>query len=236
MTSGTEAERVAELETDNRRLRRLLDGRDTPGELRHRLRSTLALLRAVVRKSAETERDLPGFVAHLEDRLDAIMRAQAYADQHGTVRLQATLADELLQYGASEGDRLLLSGPAVALQPRAGQVVALAIHELAVNAVEHGAFGAGKGRLEVRWSVSGPEAAAVLVLTWAESGASPMPGSPMPGSPMPRPARHGFGTEVLTRILPYELQAETEVTFGPDGLSCVLRIPLTERIGGVVTD
>ena len=90
-----EATRIAELEVDNRRLRRLLDQRNAPGELRHRLRNTVAMLRTIIRRSAETERDLEAYVGHLEDRLDTLVRAQAAADEHGSVELHKLLSDEL---------------------------------------------------------------------------------------------------------------------------------------------
>jgi two-component sensor histidine kinase len=217
----TNQDRVTELEEDNRRLRRLLDQRDAPGELRHRLRTTLSLLRTIVHRSASTERDLSSYVAHLEDRLDAVTRAQALADEQGEVDLRTLLVDELFQYGASDGERLLLSGPDVKLQPRTGQILALAIHELAVNAVEHGALGADAGRIEVSWSLAAAEPDLSLLFTWTE------PGSP----PSIDPARRGFGTEVLTRVLPYDLKAETDLAFGPDGLRCTVRFPLPERAG-----
>ena len=63
MTANIEPDRIAELEADNRRLRRLLDQRDAPGELRHRLNSTLAMLRVIIRKSAETNRDLHAYAS-----------------------------------------------------------------------------------------------------------------------------------------------------------------------------
>ncbi len=40
-----DARRMADPEADNRRLRHLLEQRDAPDELRHRMRSTLAVLR-----------------------------------------------------------------------------------------------------------------------------------------------------------------------------------------------
>jgi len=227
------AERIAALERDNARLRRLLDGRDAPGELRHRLRSTLTLLRGIVQRTADTARDLPDYVAHLEDRLDAITRAQAAADRYGEVDLGTLLADELLRYGASEGAGLRLSGPEVRLRPKAGQVLALAIHELAVNAVEHGVLGAPGGEVEVLWALddAGPEATvrhatvrhATLGLAWTERGPAPVAGA----------ARRGFGTDVLTRMLAYELGAETRTAFEPHGLRCTIRFPLPEWVGRV---
>ncbi len=223
MTADTGAKHIAELEEDNGRLRQLLDQRDTPGELRHRLRSTLSLLRAVVRRSADAGRDLSDYVAHLEDRLDAIVRAQALADQHGEVNLLTLLVDELFQYGASEGERLLLSGPDVWLQPRFGQVIALALHELAVNALEHGALGTNDGHVEVSWIVTA-EPVPQLTLSWTEHG-------PTSGR---APAAPGFGTEVLTRMLAYEFKASTDLMFGPGGLRCTIVFALPEQVGRVV--
>lgn len=217
------ATRLAELESDNRRLRRLLDQRDAPGELRHRLRTTVSMLRIVIRRSADTIRDLESYVGHVEDRLDALVRAQAAADDHGSVGLYMLLGDELLQYGASEGGPATLSGPDVELQPRAGQVFALAIHELAVNAVEHGALGTSTGRLEILWDVAAGNSEPTLTFSWKERDAANLA----------EPSHRGFGTEVLTRTLPYELEAGTFLAFEPDGLRCTISFPLTERIGRV---
>ena len=222
-TSGTK--RIAELEADNGRLRRLLDQRDAPGELRHRLHNTLAMLRVIIRKSAGTRRDLDAYVGHLEDRLDAVARAQVAADERGSVGLHDLFADELLHYGVKEGERVILSGPDVHLQPRAGQVLALAIHELAVNAVEHGASGTGHGRIEIAWSVASEEVDTPITITWKELGVTGVAAG----------SRQGFGTEVLTRTIAYELKASTTLAFEADGLRCTLRFPLTERIGRVGT-
>lgn len=222
----TGATRIAELESDNRRLRRLLDQRDAPGELRHRLRTMMAILRTVIRRSAETKRDLESYVGHIEDRLDALTRAQAAADDHGSVGLHMLLADELLHYGASEGDRAGLSGPDVDLQPRAGQVFALAMHELAVNAVEHGALGTSTGRIEVSWTVTVEKAEPVLTLTWKEHDAAGVAEA----------SHRGFGAEVLTRTLPYELKADTSLAFEADGLRCIISFPLNERVGRLAAD
>lgn len=213
--------RIAELEADNRRLRQLLDKRDAPGELRHRLRSTVAMLRTIIRKSASKRHDLDTYVGHLEDRLDALMRAQAIADERGAIDFHKLLADELLHYQARDGERVTFAGPDLHLQARAGQVLALAVHELAVNAVEHGALG-GDGTIEIRWSVASDGPAPMLTFVWKETDTAPVA----------EPSHHGFGTEVLTRTLEYELKAKTDLAFEPDGLRCTIRFPLSERVDG----
>lgn len=217
--------RIAELEADNKRLRRLLDQKDAPGELRHRLRNTVAMLRTIIRVSAQTERDLEGYSSHIEDRLDALARAQAAADEYGSVDIHRLIADELFHYGASEGGTVLLSGPDVELQPRAGQVFGLAVHELAVNAVEHGALGTSTGRISINWHVDADANGPSLTLTWKEYDTA---------AHLAKRSHEGFGTEVLTRTLPYELKANCTLLVEPDGLRCRISFPLPERIGRVV--
>ncbi len=215
MTARADEDRIRELEQDNRRLRRSLDMRDAPRELRHRLRSTFALLSAIIRKSAQTPRDQASYANHLEDRLDAIARTQALADQYGEVSLHTILSEELLKYNALESDRVVLSGPQLSLWPRAGQILALAIHELTINSVEHGALGLSDGNIEVRWSVRGAEPNTALTICWSEPE----------NRVAAQPSHTGFGTEILTRMLLYELEATTTITYDSHGVNCAIRIP-----------
>jgi two-component sensor histidine kinase len=226
MTESGASSRLANLEADNRRLRLLLDQQDAPGELRHRLQSTLAMLRIIIRRSAETGRNLDAYVDHLEDRVAAVARAQGVADERGAVDLRDLFVDELIQYQAQEGELISLSGSDVCLRPRAGQVLALAIHELAVNAVEHGALRSGPGRINITWTIGTEELDPTFTLTWKEAGLQGI----KEGS------REGFGTEVLTRTLGYELKATTTLVFEEDGLRCTVSFPLTERIGRLSED
>lgn len=218
----TGATRIAELEADNRRLRRLLEQRDAAGELRHRLRSTVALLLGIIRKSSETKREIELYVGHLEDRIAAIVRAQSAADEHGSVDLRQLVEDELMHYRATESKRLTVTGNAIELKPRAGQILALAIHELAVNAIEHGALGSGKGSIAIDWRVTEvPDKS--LIFVWSE----------MVREDQSTPSYKGFGTDVLTRMLQYELRAVTDIAFEPDYLRCTIRIPWHDGVGQV---
>ncbi|KPG01836.1 histidine kinase [Rhodopseudomonas sp. AAP120] len=216
MVDESSRSRIAALEADNARLRRLLDQQDAPGELRHRLRGTVALLRMIIRKSSESRSDLDSYMGLLEDRLDAIARVQSIADEQGAIELQKLLADELLHYRPLEGVRVRLAGPELALQPRMGQVFALAVHELTVNAIEHGALGSDTGRVDIKWRVSAAGTESKLIFVWNENDTATVG----------KPSRQGFGTEVLTRTLVYELRATTNLEFEPDGLRCTIEFPL----------
>lgn len=222
------AARLARLEADNARLRRLLDTTGTPDGLRHGLRDTMAMLRAVLRLSAETAESVEGYATHLEGRLDAIARVRVATDTFGDVNLHTLISDELMIHLIREGEQAALSGPSVKLRPKAAQLLALAIHELSSNAVEHGVFGRAGGEVDVAWVVEGddPKGPGVLSLVWNETG----------GSGIAPPTRQGFGMQVLNDMLNYELGARVALAFEPDGLRCTVRFPLVSRVGRVVDE
>ncbi len=137
------------------------------------------------------------------------------------MRLHDLLSDELLRYAAREGDQVRLSGPDVLLLPKPAQVLSLAVHELAVNALEHGALRSQAGRIHVDWSIDGEPQGPILTLAWKETGPLPLSDDRM----------EGFGLKVLTETLPYETGAGTRVEFEPDGLVFTMNLPLTDKIG-----
>jgi len=79
-------------------------------------------------------------------------------------------------------------GPEVKLDPRRGMGVALAVYELATNALKHGAFSTATGRVDLSWQVD----AETVDLKWREVG----------GPQVQAPKRTGFGTRLLTKIVP----------------------------------
>lgn len=224
MVEDSPSEEIALLRADNDRLRRLLDQANTPAELRHRMRSTLALLRHVIRRSADRATDIEDYVAHLVDRVDAVARAQTTADDQGTIDLHTLLAEELIRFRIMEDEQLQMAGPSVQFNARPGQAIALAIHELALNAIQHGPLGLDEGRLNVTWHVEGKPPDHALVFEWRETGST----SPAVAS------APGFGTDTLSGMLPHELGARTTFAFDQTGLSCVIRVPWAERLGSIL--
>ena len=221
------AERLAALEADNARLRRLLDEAGIPDGLRHGMRNTMAMMRMILLRSAEGAADVESYVAHLDGRFGAIMRVQAATDAFGDANLHTLVSDELLFHLVREGEQAAIAGPRVRLRPRAALVLALALHELTSNAVEHGSLALPQGRVSATWRIAEAAAGiAVLTLDWVETG----------GSGVRAPARRGFGTEVLEDMLAYDLGAQTALRYAPDGLACTIRLPLTARIGQAVIE
>ena len=102
-----------------------------------------------------------------------------------------------------------------------GKTLALAIHELTVNAVEHGALTVPHGRIAISWNVVPAEPTARLTFVWTESGLEDLPATP---------PRRGFGTEVLERSLRYELKADTDLAYDPTGLRCTISLPVPPQM------
>src|SRR3712207_5418388 len=120
-------------------------------ELQHRVRNTLAVVRSIARRTGETSTTVEDYAMHLDGRLNAFARTQALVtrDPEAGVDLEYLVADELLAYHAKEADQVRISGPPIRLQPKAAETLGLAVHELATNAVKHGALRARQGRVEV---------------------------------------------------------------------------------------
>lgn len=223
MTQDAQDARIAELEAENRRLRRFLDDKGLPAEQRHQMRNTLAMLRAIIRRSAETSDSVESYAAHLDGRLDAISRVLGALLRNlpDGVSLHGLVADELLAHLAREGEQVTIAGPGLQLRSGAAEIVALAIHELAVNAIEHGALTVPHGRIAVTWRVAPAGAGQRLTFVWKEEGLETLPAAP---------PRRGFGSEVLERSLRYELKAETALAYEPDGLRCTIDLPMMPRM------
>jgi PAS domain S-box-containing protein len=192
------------------------------GELQHRVRNTLSVIRSITRRTAETSQSVEDYAMHLDGRINAFARVQTVVarDPAAGVDLTNLVADELLTYVAHEGEQVRIAGPEVRLKPKAAETFGLAVHELATNAVKHGALSVPHGRIRISWRVQNSTEPPRLVFEWKESGT--------PDRAAKR-KRRGFGTDLLERMLTYELKAKTVQTYEPDGLRCTIELPMTER-------
>jgi CheY-like chemotaxis protein len=93
----------------------------------------------------------------------------------------------------------------VFLNPRAANALALALHELTVNAARHGALSAEAGTVEVRWR---PTAEGGFELDWIESG----------GPKVSAPASKGFGSLLLEGVTGRELDGQVFADYRASGL------------------
>ena len=120
-------------------------------ELQHRTRNLLAVVRNVARRSigASPGRD------EYDARLAALGRVQGFLSRSPgySVPLADVVEAELQAAGDGASGKVELSGPPVDLPGESVQAVALALYELATNAVKYGAIAQPSGRLVVVWRI-----------------------------------------------------------------------------------
>lgn len=210
VTSTVKAE--AALRESEGRLRILL------AELQHRVRNTLALVGSITRRTANSSTSVSEMTDHLMGRIEAFARVQAAVTRHPDrgVDLTSLIADEMVVHAVHEGPQLSIDGPTVALQPKAAESISLALHELATNAVKHGPIGSNSGRIAINWRMVGTDRNRCMRFEWAEHGYD---------GELAAPKIQGFGTELLTRLLPYELDAKTKLEFRAEGLLFSMEVP-----------
>lgn len=111
-------------------------------ELAHRLKNSLALVQGMVR---QTLRDsVPAVVAResLTARIVALGQAHGLLieERHTGASVARIVETALAPHTEAGSDRLRLTGPAVRLGPGQALALAMALHELATNAVKYGAL------------------------------------------------------------------------------------------------
>ncbi|GAA0587657.1 hypothetical protein GCM10009416_27800 [Craurococcus roseus] len=189
-------------------------------EVDHRARNALAVVQAVLRLTrADT---VPAFARAVEGRVAAIARAQAMlADRTRSGTPLGALAEDTLAAFAQGGPagRVRFGGPEVTLAAAAVQPVSMALHELATNALKHGALSAAEGRVALDWALDRP--AGVLRLRWAETGGPALRG---------RPERCGFGSRVLEGTIRDQLGGRVERDWRAVGLVCDIAMPAARAV------
>lgn len=184
-------------------------------EMDHRARNLMTIVRGIVGQTLRAQPIPPAVAETLLGRLAALSAAhKAVMRRNYTSASMKELVSLALEPFAA---RIAVSGPDCELTPQVGLVLALALHELATNALKHGALSAPGGSVALDWELAPCAGRAGFRLTWRETGGPPLAG--------PRPARSGFGTNLLEQGLAW-YGGETRLDFAPGGLAAVLSLPL----------
>lgn len=188
-------------------------------ELQHRTRNLLSVVRQVAQRTLQSARDLVDFGQRFRDRLEMLARVQGLLsslDENDAVHFDELVKSALSAVGTDPGERVRLDGPSdVPLRPLAVQMLAMALHELATNAVKHGALGQLGGKLLVAWRIEDIDRPLLLV-EWSETGVTIPDTTP----------RLGQGRELIEKALPYQLDAITTFRLDADGVRCTIALPL----------
>jgi GNAT superfamily N-acetyltransferase len=139
---------------------------------------------------------------------------------NATVDLSTIVQDELSAQ-TTHARQFEVNGPAVALSPNAAETMTLAIHELTTNALKYGALSSRNGLVRVRWRVTEKRGTSWLEFDWREEGGPPQ-------AVHPAARRRGFGSELITGRIPYELRGLGAYEIEAGGARCHLEFPLSD--------
>ncbi len=180
-------------------------------EVDHRAKNVLAIVQAVIRLARDPE--AAPFADRIEGRVQALARAHELLarDRWQGTELGELLHDELAPY--RDGARLVTDGRAVRVDAAAVQPLSMALHELATNAVKHGALGRPEGSLSVRWQQKDPDGR--LELLWEERAAP---------TQTPDAQNRGAGLHILRGSVE-QLGGTVSLDWRAGGLCCRIELP-----------
>src|SRR5262245_52978015 len=157
-------------------------------ELDHRVKNTLSNVSAVAHLSSHRAASVGSFVQALDGRIQAMSQAHALLARGAWAGtdLRELVNEVLSPFLTRAKDNIRIDGEAVWLLPELTQSLALTMHELATNALKHGALSTATGHVSISWRLAGGTAPAQLQFSWRERA----------GPPVARPTTQGFGLTV----------------------------------------
>ena len=180
-------------------------------ELEHRSNNLLSVIQAIAHRSLSGDVPLDQARATFEARLHALARThhQLIKSNWNGIGLADVMRSELEPFAA----RTKIEGADVILAPQQAQNFSLAVHELATNAVKHGALSQPGGEVDISWRVVPNGKDHVLKFQWQERG----------GPIIAAPERQGFGSALLKGTC-----GGARIEYASQGLRCEIDVPLAD--------
>ena len=196
-------------------------------ELNHRVGNLLAVAQGIIGLSYNTSLSMPEFREAITGRLNALHKAIKLINREDWkgVGLRELLQVEL----ASVMDRIDVSGRDAMLKSKAAQSLSLLFYELMTNSTKHGALSTRDGRVTVRWEVDDTDSGRLFCFRWHEHNQEIIT----------QPTRQGFGTTLLTRLVPTDLSGCATLNYESGSFRYELEAPVEtviEQESGVVEE
>lgn len=191
--------------------RQLAERRQTMliNELNHRGKNTLATVQSMALQTLRGHRDSEEARDAFVARLMALSAAHNLLnDVHwGSADLGTIVRTVSAPYDDPPGLRFRIEGPPVPMKATHALAFALALQELASNALKFGALSTATGRVRIGWRVLED---AQVEFRWVETG----------GPPIDSAVGGGFGTRLIRQGLARDLSGQVRLMPRTTGLTC----------------
>ncbi|TYC86403.1 HWE histidine kinase domain-containing protein [Novosphingobium sp. BW1] len=183
-------------------------------ELNHRVRNILNLIRGLVSQSKDGASTIDEFAEIVGSRIHALARAhdQVTEKDWRPSSFYDLIRTETAAYAGHGTDRVVIEGPDALIAPSAFTTLALVVHELMTNSCKYGALSDSQGSVHVTIARSDDGA---LEIDWREEH----------GPPVTPPSRRGFGSTIIERTIPHELDGSASVIYPEAGMQAFFLIP-----------
>ncbi|MFC1459931.1 HWE histidine kinase domain-containing protein [Microvirga arabica] len=186
-------------------------------ELNHRVKNTLATVQSIASQTLRNAGTVEGARSAMEARLLALSRAHDVLTRENWegAGLLEIVREAMAPYRHERERRIHMDGPDVRLSPRMALAIAMALQELATNAVKYGALSNERGEVRIAWSISDGSDKR-LHLTWSETN----------GPAVEVPKRRSFGIRLIERSLAQDLHGKATIDFALTGIICTVDAPI----------
>ncbi|MDC3955522.1 AAA family ATPase [Polyangium jinanense] len=190
-------------------------------ELNHRVKNTLVIVQAIAGQTLRMAESPKAFTEAFVARLLALSQTHNLLNETSWqgASLRDIVCAELAPHANGDAGRFSLTGEEVHLRPEAAVTLGMVFHELSTNAAKYGALSLPSGHVKVTWNLTTCADERRIHLEWQE----------MHGPPVREPRRKGFGSRLIERDLGRQLASAVHLEFLPEGVRCVMDLPL-ERV------
>ncbi|HUR42677.1 MAG TPA: HWE histidine kinase domain-containing protein, partial [Aestuariivirga sp.] len=187
-------------------------------ELHHRVKNTLATVKAIANLSKRTATDVESFCSAFNSRIVSLSKTHTLLVAHkwSRIGLVDILTSEISGFDDGIGERVIFRGPSIDLPSQTALSLGMAFHELATNAAKYGSLSVPGGRLAVDWTVAnGGDGNQTFNLQWRERG----------GPPVRQPTHQGFGSILMEKLFDGQAGVSMKIQFDHAGLEFDLAMP-----------
>lgn len=187
-------------------------------EVSHRSKNLLAIIQSIATQTGRYSTGIDAFLDRFRGRLQSLASSQdlvTSSNWRGAM-LSELVEGQVARYrGEGDDEGVLFEGADVYLNPNAALHIGLALHELVVNSMSHGAMARPHGQPRLTSALAnGEDGAPRLVLTWSErTGVDDMQ------------AEKRFGSVALERVVPLSLDGAAQFSLSDGRLDYRLEVP-----------
>lgn len=192
-------------------------------EVDHRAKNVLTVVLAALRLTPRSNADT--YASAVEGRVMALARSHTLLsqDRWAGANLRTLIEGEMAPFlSRIEGTqpvpatKLLIEGPSIQLPAHVVQPLGMVIHELATNAIKHGALSVASGQVAIRWCLNKEER---LALHWTEYAGPKIEYAP---------TGRGFGSRMIKSSVHLQLRGTLQLDWLRDGLNAQIELPMIQ--------